>query len=332
MTEIMLPTLWSGSLRRIQQGFGLKAVGLSSGGLLLPGHQSASGGLFISKGSRSLFNHLSNVMPAVAAGFIAITMGIAPDTINAQTASDTDAFPNAATKQAAASIGINRYSVYQRLSNIDTIRAYCQFHQNLVALEQAKFDAIDAGGNEAQITTNVTRQQEDLLAAFNRQNGLIDQEHVALSVAGYWPTYCSAFERGWGVFGVHSVGRVDRSSARAAEGVIETIFINELQRPSASAFFNPRQRSAIECKRERHDEKWYVGCRLNSMAGASGWRVFLIAQSRDERLFFSPINGPTIGLMSKVWPSIPAVLRSQINIANFAGPSLQTTNVLAEFE
>jgi hypothetical protein len=73
-------------------------------------------------------------MPAVAAGFIAITLSIAPDTVNAQAASDTDAFPNAATEQAAASIGINRYPAYQRLSNIDTIRAYCQFHQNLVAL------------------------------------------------------------------------------------------------------------------------------------------------------------------------------------------------------
>jgi len=306
-------------------------VRLSLGGLLLPGHQSASGGRFISEGSRSLFNHLSNVMPAIAAGFIAITLSIAPDTANAQTASNTDAFPNAATEQAAASIGINRYPAYQRLSNIDTIRAYCQFHQNLVALEEAKFNAIDAGGDEAQITANVTRQQEDLISAFNRQNGLIDQEYVALSVAGYWPTYCSAFERGWGVFGVHSVGRVERSSARAAEGVIETIFINELQRPSASAFFNPRQRSAIECQRERHDDKWYVGCRLNSMAGASGWRVFLIAQSRDSRLFFNPINGPSISLMSEVWPSLPAILRSKINIANFAGPRLPITDVLAEF-
>ncbi|AUQ57415.1 hypothetical protein PhaeoP30_00472 [Phaeobacter inhibens] len=275
-----------------------------------------------------MFNHSFNFIAAITAALMTIT----PDTVSAQPATETDAFPDAATEQAAASIGIRRYAAYQRLSDIDTIRAYCQFNQTVVTLEQAKFDAIDAGGDEAQITANVTRQQEDLLAAFNRQNGLIDQEYVALSVAGYWPTYCSAFERGWGVFGVHSVGRVERSSARAAEDVIETIFINELQRPSAAAFFNPSQRSAVECQRERYDDKWYVGCRLISMAGASGWRVFLIAESGDERLFFNPINGPSIGLMSEVWPSIPATLRSQINIANYAGARLPISDVLAEFD
>jgi len=275
-----------------------------------------------------LFKHSFNFIAAITAALITIT----PDATNAQTATDPDAFPDAITEQAAASIGISRYGAYQRLSDIDTIRAYCQFNQTVVTLEQAKFDAIDAGGDEAQITANVTRQQEDLLAAFNRQNGLIDQEYVALSVAGYWSTYCSAFERRWGVFGIHSAGRADRSTARSAEQVIETVFINELQRNSAAAFFNPPQRSAVNCSRERVDDKWYAGCQLRSLDGNSSWRIFLIGESSDGRLFFNPINGPSITIMRDVWPTVPADLRGQINLANFAGPRLPISDVLAEFE
>ena len=243
-----------------------------------------------------------------------------------------DGFPDDVTKKYAVSLGIHRYEAYRQIFNIDTIRAFCEVNQTVTALEQAKYNAIDAGADEEQITAITNIKQEDLLAAFSRKHGLIDFEYATLSVAGYWPTYCDAFKRGWGVFGVHSVARVDGSNSRDAERVIESIFVNELQNHSASAFFNPAGRSAVLCKRETVNEKWYVGCRLQSMTGLSDWRVYLIAKSSDGRLFFNPVNGPSISLMSKVWSSVPTFLRDQINIANYAGPRFSVNEVLAAFQ
>jgi len=241
-------------------------------------------------------------------------------------------FPSAAVKNHASELGIARYTAYQQLRNIDAIRAYCTFYAESWRAEEEKQAQIDAGGDEVALTANAEATYISLRDRYNAEFNLIDFEVTTLSTAGHWLTYCNAFEKGWGVFGANSAGRADREFAGEAQDILTAIFTNELERNSASNEFNSQSRAIINCRHENIDNKWYVGCRVRSLASTSSWRIFLIGRSDNGRRFFSPLNGPSITTLEAIWPTIPADLRNQISAANFAGPRLPISKVLAEFE
>lgn len=245
---------------------------------------------------------------------------------------DLKGFPDLPTKQRAAALGITRYAAYQRLRDLDTIRAHCTLRAEGVRIEEQKWAAIDAGGNATAITEETEAAHAEMRAAFNARFGLEGFEADTLSIAGYWPTYCDAFDKGWAVFGPVAAARTDRADAREAQGLIERMFQAELARVSQHDFFNPNVPTYARCTRERIDAKWYAGCRLINASAQSKWRIAMIGKAADGDLLLTPLNGPSITTFRAIWPDVSAQTKRQITVANFAGPQLPISDILAAFD
>lgn len=247
---------------------------------------------------------------------------------------DLGGFPSLAIRDRARSLGIQRYAAYRQLTNVDAIRAYCVLDDKGWAIAQAKDAAIDAGGDAVMLTAKAEADYLALRDQYNSEFGLVDHEAMTLSSAGYWPQFCTGFEKGWAVVNHANLTSVTRKQAKQAQAVLKAIYEDQLKNGSvATNAFDPGGAGFVTCKRETLDEMWFVQCQAKGYSLNSPLQYYVVAwhQGKDHPLLVA-LNGKTI----RIWDQIAASAQRRVDVAfapaEYAGPSLPISEVLAAFE
>lgn len=240
-------------------------------------------------------------------------------------------FPDVETFQTAKSLGIVRFAAYKRLSDKDAIEAYCDYYDGLNALETAKFDAINNGGDEAALSIETEHQMEELRQKYNARFNLIEFELETLANAGNWLIKCRSMQQGLASFDDAHARAVTNKQAKIAVDALTLIYFDQLENGSASNFFRPRGYNLVDCRAKRHEGKQFIGCALVGPSTRSQTHIYLIGQT-GEKLGIHPIHGASIQTWRQIWPSVPLAQKRQVAVAQFVQPLGSLAELINLFE